>query len=101
MLPLVLASTLALSSTCAADDTDTAPPPDTAAQVQQQVSDVYAQMAEQTERLAAIERFLADQARQKAGAAPKDWVQPPLADYLKPGAPESLIPGAVAVVIRP
>lgn len=85
-----------LSSMCSAEDT-AAPAADTsqAQQVQQQIADVQQQMDEQADRLTAIERFLADQQRVRDGKAPKGWVQPPIEDYMKPGAPASLIPSTV------
>lgn len=81
-----------LSSACEAKDTAETTS-DTAVQVQQQVQEVQEQLVQQVDRLTAIERYLADQVRVKEGKAPKGWVQPPLDAYLKPGAPESLVPG--------
>jgi hypothetical protein len=74
-----------------ADDSDTAD------FVRQQVVDVAQQLEGQIDRITAIERYLADQARAKEGKAPSGWAQPPLEDYLVPGAPESLIPVPPAV----
>jgi hypothetical protein len=82
-----------LTSTCGAEDT--AAPASTAQQVVQQIVDVQQQMDAQADRLTAIERYLADQILVKEGKAPKGWVQPPIEDYMKPGAPVSLIPVAV------
>lgn len=79
------------TSTCSAKDATSTP--DTAQQVvQQQVTEVQQQMEVQADRLTAIERFLADQLLMKEGKAPKGWIQPPIDDYMKPGAPVSMIP---------
>ena len=75
-------SFLIFSTTCRAEDP--APPVDLAALVDT--------AQQQVDRLTAIERFLADEILVKEGKAPKGWVQPPIEDYMKPGAPVSMIP---------
>lgn len=81
------------STTCNAGDS--AQPGDIAQSVdtaQQQVVYIQGQLDAQIARLTAIERFLSDEALAKAGKAPKGWVPPPIDDYMKVGAPVSMIP---------
>lgn len=89
----------AASCVAVARDTEDAAHQDTAAQVQQQVQEVAEQVDAQSDRLAALERYLTDKTRAANGEAPKGWVQPPLEDYLKPGAPTSFIPAPPAPAV--
>lgn len=57
-----------------------------------QVQEMRERVLDQSSRLDAIEHFLADKQRAADGHAPKGWVQPPVADYMADGAPDSFIP---------
>ena len=84
-----LLSLLVLCTSCWAGDPA---PVDTAQQVAVQVDEVAERVDDLGSKLSAIERYLADEILVKEGKAPKDWVQPPIEDYMKPGAPVSMIP---------
>lgn len=80
-----------LSTVCPAEPTvadDTA----TVEDAQIQVRDVRQRIIDQSSRLVAIEHYISDQQRAADGHAPKGWVQPPMSDYMAPGAPDSFIP---------
>lgn len=74
----------------AARAADEDPPP-----VVQEMHDVVVEAQKLSDRSDAIEHYLSDQLAVKDGKAPKGWVQPPLEDYMAPGAPASFLPGAV------
>ena len=90
MLSIILSLTQ-----CAGSGLSKEPNPPPAVVVQEAVESVQAQVTEHSSKLDAIERYLADREALRAGRTPKNLVQPPLEDYMKPGAPQSFIPGAV------
>lgn len=74
---------------------------DVNAPLTEQVQEVQERLEQQTDRLTAIEHFLADKGRMKDGV-PKDWVLPPVEAYMEAGAPESfLTPVTVYGVPKP
>lgn len=105
--PAILILAADTGSACPSEDPDRsfaakdgdAPPPSAAVPVEPpviatEIREMVQAANAESDRLDALEHFLADRLAVEQGKAPRGWVQPPIEAYMAPGAPQSFLPSS-------